>query len=79
MPGFSVFSALTLYSWVSAVSTPEMTFISDSLPTNGSAMVLNTRAEKGWSSAQTRSTGSPLLGSTPSSTWPAGDGIRSMM
>ena len=42
-----------------------MIFIRLSLPTNGSAMVLNTRAEKGWSSAQMRSTSSSFFGFTP--------------
>ena len=79
VPGFSAFSAFTLYSAVLLSSVPEVIFSRLSLPTNGSAMVLNTRAEKGWSSAHTRSTASPVFGLVPSSTRPAGEGIRSMM
>lgn len=39
---FSGLSAFALNSGVAGVSTPEITLISDSLPTNGSAIVLNT-------------------------------------
>lgn len=43
---FSGLSAFALNSGVAGVSTPEITLISDSLPTNGSAIVLNTCAVK---------------------------------
>ena len=43
-PSFSSFPVRELISFISEVISPEITFINESFPTNGSATVLNTRA-----------------------------------
>ena len=52
-PSRSVVARCTLYGLASGVSVPDSTFMNDSRPTNGSAVVLNTCASSGPSGSVT--------------------------
>ena len=75
LAAFSSFSLLALNSAAPADSVPEMTLISDSLPTNGSAMVLKTCAVNDSFRSQWRTCTEPVLGLTPWNEWPSGEGM----
>ena len=65
-------------SGVSVETLPEMTFKYESLPTNGSATVLNTSAAAAPSSLTESSTGLPSVSSATSPAWSAADGASQM-
>jgi hypothetical protein len=69
-------SLLTLSTAESPFSSPLTTWKTQSLPENGSTMVLSTMAENGADGLGGRSTGSPVLGSSPiAGARSAGDGV----